>query len=154
MDTKFSMALHIAVFISETEKVVTSEVLAASIGTNASHIRKITNLLKESDIIESQQGKKRMVLKVNPEDLTLDRIYRTVYPEKHLLHIHETANRQCPIGANIREALLPIFEESERSLTMNLGNKTLRSFIQDMYDVSSATSKKGEDHEGGTDNKL
>ena len=71
MDTKFSIALHILVYIEETKNVVTSELLAKSVGTNASHIRKIITLLKDADIIESQQGKKGVSLKVKSDKLTL-----------------------------------------------------------------------------------
>ena len=46
MDTKFSIALHLLAYIEETDSTVTSELLAKSVGTNASHIRKILALLK------------------------------------------------------------------------------------------------------------
>lgn len=135
MDTKFSIALHLLIYIEETDKLVTSELLAQSVGTNASHIRKIIALLKDADIIESQQGKKGMMLKIKASELTLDKVYFAIYPQKELLHIHDTANQDCPVGANIRQALLPIFEESERQLVLNLKSKTLKSLIDDMYKI-------------------
>ena len=141
MDTKFSIALHILACIEETDNTVTSELLAKSVGTNASHIRKILVLLKDADIIESQQGKKGIVLKVKADELSLDKIYFGVYPEKELLHIHDTANQDCPVGATIKEALLSIFEESERQLVLNLKSKTLKLLIEDMYKIYK---KKGE----------
>ena len=135
MDTKFSIALHLLIYIEETDKLVISELLAQSVGTNASHIRKIIALLKDADIIESQQGKKGMMLKIKASELTLDKVYFAIYPQKELLHIHDTANQDCPVGANIRQALLPIFEESERQLVLNLKSKTLKSLIDDMYKI-------------------
>lgn len=135
MDTKFSIALHLLIYIEETDKLVTSELLAQSVGTNASHIRKIIALLKDADIIESQQGKRGMMLKIKASELTLDKVYFAIYPQKELLHIHDTANQDCPVGANIRQALLPIFEESERQLVLNLKSKTLKSLIDDMYKI-------------------
>ncbi len=145
MDTKFSIALHILAYIEETNNTITSELLAKSVGTNASHIRKILALLKDADIIESQQGKKGIVLKIKANELSLDKIYFGVYPEKELLHIHDTANSDCPVGATIKEALLPIFEESERQLVLNLKSKTLKSLIEDMYKIHN---KKGKDKNG------
>ena len=142
MDTKFSIALHILTYIAETNNTVTSELLAKSVGTNASHIRKILALLKDADIIESQKGKKGIVLKIKANKLSLDKIYFGVYPEKELLHIHDTANPDFPVGATIKEALLPIFEESEKQLVLNLKSKTLKSLIKDMYKVHN---KKGKD---------
>ena len=145
MDTKFSIALHVLAYIEETDNTVTSELLAKSVGTNASHIRKILALLKDADIIESQQGKKGIGLKVKANELSLDKIYFGVYPEKELLHVHDTANPDCPVGATIKEALLPIFEKSERQLVLNLKSKTLKSLIEDMYKIHN---KKGKDKNG------
>ena len=145
MDTKFSIALHLLAYIEETDSTVTSELLAKSVGTNASHIRKILALLKDANIIESQQGKKGIVLKIKANKLSLDKIYFGVYPEKELLHIHDTANPDCPVGATIKEALLPIFEESERQLILNLKSKTLKSLIEDMYKIHN---KKGRGKNG------
>ena len=142
MDTKFSIALHVLAYIEETNNTVTSELLAKSVGTNASHIRKILALLKDANIIESQQGKKGIVLKIKANELSLDKIYFGVYPEKELLHVHNTANPDCPVGATIKEALLPIFEESERQLILSLKSKTLKSLIEDMYEIYN---KKGKD---------
>lgn len=142
MDTKFSIALHVLAYIEETGSTVTSELLAKSVGTNASHIRKILALLKDANIIESQQGKKGITLKIKANELSLDKIYFGVYPEKELLHIHDTANPDCPIGATIKKALLPIFEASERQLVLNLKSKTLKSLIEDMYKIYI---KKGKD---------
>lgn len=141
MDTKFSIGLHLLIYIEETDKLVTSELLAQSVGTNASHIRKIIALLKDADIIESQQGKKGMMLKIKASELTLDKVYFAIYPQKELLHIHDTANQDCPVGANIRQALLPIFEESERQLVLNLKSKTLKSLIDDMYKIYNDKNK-------------
>ena len=124
--------IHILIYISETKNVATSELLATSVGTNSSHIRKILTLLKNAEIVDSQQGKKGIVLNIKSAELTLDKVYYAVYPEKDLLHIHETANEECPVGANIKESLLPIFAESEKSLVKNLGEKTLQSLINDM----------------------
>ena len=142
MDTKFSIALHVLAYIEETNNTVTSELLAKSVGTNASHIRKILVLLKDADIIESQQGKKGIVLKIKANELSLDKIYFGVYPEKELLHVHDTANPDCPVGATIKEALLPIFEESERQLILSLKPKTLKSLIEDMYKIYNEKGKK------------
>ena len=50
MDTKFSVAIHTLIMISETDHLITSEDIAISVGTNASYIRKILALLKKEGI--------------------------------------------------------------------------------------------------------
>lgn len=135
MDLKFAIALHILAYISEAADVVTSELLAKSVGTNASYIRKIIALLKDKDMIEISQGKKGITLMADAGDITLDRVYFAVYPQKELLHVHDTVNLDCPVGASIKQALLPIFEESERQLVLSLQRRTLKDLIGDMYQI-------------------
>ena len=63
MDTRFSSAIHMLILISESTEPLTSEDIAASVGTNASYIRKIIGLLKKKDIIESHRGVSGFTLK-------------------------------------------------------------------------------------------
>ena len=113
MDTKFSVALHILTYISETDKVVSSELLAKSVNTNSSHIRKILAVLKKGGLIESQQGKTGITLAKEPKDITLSEIYQIIYPDKYLVNIHEGANKECPVGLNIENLLQSVFNEAQ-----------------------------------------
>ena len=78
MDNKFSSAIHTLILIAESDKPLTSEDIARSVGTNASYIRKIIALLKKKDIIESHRGVSGFALKPKSEDLTLLQIYQAV----------------------------------------------------------------------------
>ena len=131
MDTKFSIALHILVYIEETTNIVTSELLAKSVGTNSSHIRKIISLLKDADIITSQQGKKGIILNIKATDLTLDKVYFAVYPEKELIHIHDTSNQDCPIGANIHGVLDQKLDKIQMAMEQELGQTSLAQLVAD-----------------------
>ena len=82
-----------------------------------------------------------MALAKSTKDITLADVYQIVYPNKHLVNIHEGANKECPVGANIKEALLPIFEDSEKQLLLNLKNKTLKALIEDMYENYNKKNK-------------
>ena len=136
MDTKFSVALHILIYISETEKTPSSENLAQSVNTNASHIRKITLLLKQAGLIASQQGKSGFYLVKEPADVSLKEVYQAVYPEKTLLHVHEDANPNCPVGSRIEQVLSPVFEDAEASLLNRLNQENLSDLITDMYKIN------------------
>ena len=133
MDTKFSVALHILIFISETDKIVSSELLANSVNTNSSHIRKIIALLKKGGLIESQQGKTGMALAKSKKDITLADVYQIVYTNKHLLNIHEGANKECPVGNNIENLLQPVFNEAQDAFYNKLASKTLEQLIKELY---------------------
>ena len=133
MDTKFSVALHILIFISETDKIVSSELLANSVNTNSSHIRKIIALLKKGGLIESQQGKTGMALAKSTKDITLADVYQIVYPNKLLVNIHEGANKECPVGNNIENLLQPVFNEAQDAFYNKLASKTLEQLIKELY---------------------
>lgn len=92
MNTKFSVALHMMIFIAETDQVATSEVIATSVNTNSSYLRKLAKLLKNAELIESSQGKSEFVLTREAKDITLAAIYLALYEEKQLLNIHSEPN--------------------------------------------------------------
>lgn len=133
MDTKFSVALHILVFISETDKVASSENLAKSVNTNSSHIRKITGLLKQAGLISSQQGKSGFSLAMAPEAIGLERVYRAVYPEKELLHVHDNPNQACPVGKHIQTLVQPSFDQAQEAFISQLANQNLADLITNLY---------------------
>lgn len=133
MDTKFSVALHILMFISETDKVPSSEVIAKSVNTNSSHIRKITTLLKQANLIQSSQGKSGFILAKPVEEITLADIYKAIYPEKTLLNIHANSNADCPLGANVKDVIQPVFDDIENIFIKQLENQTLKQMLEKLY---------------------
>ena len=133
MDTKFAQALHMLVYISETKGIASSQALAESVGTNSSHIRKLTGLLKQAGLVESQQGKAGFVLRQPKSTITLADIYRAVYPEKHLFHVHEDPSPACPIGQHIGKVLSPTFHHLEQQLIHTLAAQTLDEFVENLY---------------------
>ncbi|MBM7642983.1 Rrf2 family transcriptional regulator [Streptococcus loxodontisalivarius] len=137
MDTKFSVALHILVYIAETDKVASSEALAKSVNTNASHIRKITRLLKQAELLTSQQGKSGFSLAKEASEIDLAKVYRAVYPEKSLLNIHEDPNPACPVGQHIGQVLEPTFRRIEEDLMTDLAKESLADLIQKLYQKAS-----------------
>ncbi|WP_414044152.1 Rrf2 family transcriptional regulator [Macrococcus sp. EM39E] len=133
MDIKFSVALHIMVMISESTEVQNSDTLANSVNTNPSYIRKITALLKKSNLIESTQGKSGMSLIKSSKDINLLEIYQAVHPtEVKLLNVHTDVNSECPVGQNIEQVLNPIFSDAEQQLFQSLKARTLEDVIKQM----------------------
>ena len=70
MDTKFSVAVHILILISESPSPMNSDQMAGSVGTNASYVRKILALLKKAGIVDGHQGISGCTLMIAPEQLT------------------------------------------------------------------------------------
>lgn len=135
MDTKFSVALHIMIYISETKNIPSSELLAKSVNTNSSHIRKIISSLKQSQLIKSSQGKSGFNLAKQKKDITLKDIYMSIYQEKNLINIHDNPNQECPIGYNIKQLLTPVFEGAKQTFLEELQKTNLEELIEKLYEL-------------------
>ena len=134
MDTKFSVAVHVLILISESPTPINSEQMAESVGTNASYIRKILALLKKAEIVDGHRGISGYRLTVPPEQLTLLQIYRAVMeePKLHLLDIHQNPNDRCVVGHQIKPVLIDMFADTEDAFARSLAGKTLADCIADM----------------------
>lgn len=131
MDTKFSVAVHVLILISESPTPITSDQMAGSVGTNASYIRKILALLKKAEIVDGHRGISGYRLTAAPEKLTLLQIYQAVMeePRIHLLDIHQNPSDQCIVGHHIRPVLTGMFADMEEAFAHSLADKTLADCI-------------------------
>lgn len=134
MDTRFSAAIHTLVLISEADTPMSSEDVAVSVGTNSSYIRKLTVLLKQAGIIESHQGRSGFSLCIEPEKLTLMKIYQAIYQTDHvvLFDIHQNANDACIVGKHIKPVLTRTFRSVENETEQKLLHTTLADCIADL----------------------
>ncbi len=134
MDTKFSVAVHILILISESPDPMNSMQMAKSIGTNASYVRKILALLKNAEIVEGHRGVSGYILTSTSERLTLLKIYQAVMeePKIHLLDVHRNPNAQCVVGRHIRPVLIGMFGAMEEVFARSLEGKTLADCIADI----------------------
>ncbi|MDE7252873.1 MAG: Rrf2 family transcriptional regulator [Acetatifactor sp.] len=131
MDTRFSSAIHTLILIAASEKPMTSEDIAGSVGTNASYIRKIIGSLKKKDIVESHRGISGYTLKPKAEELTLLQIYQAVNETESidLFDLHQNPNDRCVVGRHIKPVLTDMFMEMEQTVALALSGKTLADCI-------------------------
>ncbi len=141
MDTKFSVALHILTMISEKKGTLSSQALATSVGTNASYIRKVTALLKSAGLITSHQGRSGYQLSKSPKEISLLEIYYATQEVNHisLFQIHQNANKECPVGKHMEDAMAPIFSSLEQQLEEELAHQTLDNVIDNLYQTAKQT---------------
>ena len=145
MDTKFSVAVHVLIMISESPNPLNSDQMAASVGTNASYVRKILALLKKAEIVDGHRGISGYSLTVAPEQLTLLQIYQVVMEKSniHLLDIHQNPSDQCIVGRHIRPALTETFTDIEDVFARSLAGKTLADCIADIRNrINTTRSEK------------
>ena len=131
MDTKFSVAVHVLILVSESPTPINSDQMAMSIGTNASYVRKILALLKKAGIVDGHRGISGYTLMITPEQLTLLQIDQAVMeqPKPHLLDIHQNSSDRCVVGRYIRPVLSGMFSGVEDAFANALGEKTLADCI-------------------------
>ncbi|MBP3684509.1 MAG: Rrf2 family transcriptional regulator [Oscillospiraceae bacterium] len=131
MDTKFSVAVHVLILVSESPTPINSDQMAISIGTNASYVRKILGLLKKAGIVDGHRGISGYTMLLPPEQLTLLQIYQAVMeqPNPHLLDIHQNSSDRCIVGHYIRPVLSGMFSGVEDAFARALGEKTLADCI-------------------------
>lgn len=143
MDTKFSVAVHALILISEAPAAINSDQMAASVGTNASYIRKILSLLKKAGIVDGHRGIGGYSLTTAPEQITLLQIYQAVMeePKIHLLDIHQNPSDQCIVGQHIRPVLTGLFTDAEDAFTRALAGKTLADCIDAIRKEMEETAK-------------
>ena len=134
MDTKFSVAVHVLILISESPPPINSDQMALSVGTNASYVRKILALLKKAGIVDGHRGISGCTLLFTPEQLTLLQIYQAVMeePPPHLLNIHQNPSDRCIVGRHIRPVLSGMFADVEDAFARALAEKTLADCIADI----------------------
>ena len=134
MDTKFSVAVHVLILISESPPPINSDQMALSVGTNASYVRKILALLKKAGIVHGHQGISGYSLLFAPKRLTLLQIYQAVMeqPKPHLLDVHQNPSDRCIVGQHIRTVLTGMFADVEDTFARSLSDKTLADCIADI----------------------
>ena len=134
MDTRFSSAIHTLIMIAGAGTPMTSDQIAESVGTNASYIRKITGLLKKQGIIDSRQGISGFTLLVEPEKLSLLRIYQAIAEteEVHVFDLHQNPNDECIVGRHIQPVLTDVFRGIEEKAEQELNNTSLADCLQKM----------------------
>ena len=134
MDTRFSSAIHTLIMIAGAETPMTSDQIAKSVGTNASYIRKITGLLKKQGIIDSRQGISGFTLLVEPEKLSLLRIYQAIAEteEVHVFDLHQNPNDECIVGRHIQPVLTDVVRGIEEKAEQELNNTSLADCLQKM----------------------
>ena len=131
MDTRFSVAVHMLILISESPEPISSDQMAESVGTNASYIRKILSLLRKAGIVEAHRGISGSRLAVAPDRLTLLQIYLAVVEEGiHLIDIHCNSNDMCIVGKHIGPMLTDMLDGVTRAFAEALGDRKLSDCIE------------------------
>ena len=117
ISSRFTMAVHTLLcidFFGKTEKV-TSDFIAASVGTNPVIIRKLLIQLKAAGLIQVKRGTGGTALEKPIADISLYDVYHAVdcVGGDSLFHFHEHPCPQCPLH-QVQDAM----EDKMRSISL------------------------------------
>jgi DNA-binding IscR family transcriptional regulator len=130
-NTQFALAVHMLTLLSaETDAMHSSEVLAASAGSNPVHVRRVLGRLRRAGLVRSRPGPHGGWLVDGATcDTTLAEVWDAVHGDDPVLGLH-SANPDCVVGQRIQGALVELDRRAARALTAELAETTLGDLVR------------------------
>ena len=135
ISTKFTIAIHVlaAVDFFGKDRKVTSEFLAASIGSNPVIIRNIMSDLQNAGIIATKRGPGGIEIVKPLDQITFYDVYEAVEKNKdHLFNFHDNPNPACPVGRNIHDALDGRLADAQNNFENDLKRYNMADVLKDI----------------------
>ena len=134
MNTRFAVATHILTLLhGQHGEPATSELIASSVNTNPSLIRRLLSQLAQAGLTTSQMGAGGGALLARPaESITLLDVYRAVDEELDVIPLHQAPNPKCPVGRHIQATLESRIKAAERALYDELARTTIAALSADV----------------------
>ncbi|WP_034251026.1 Rrf2 family transcriptional regulator [Bifidobacterium crudilactis] len=142
--TQLSDAVHILAYIavfSESD-AVTSDILAASIETNPTNVRKIMGKLRQHGLIHTVNGRPKPTLSRPVEDITLYDVFISVNEDARLIEVDDHTNPRCIIGANIQQALEKEYDRLQQAAENEMKQVTLADILRSISTSAVNTDPK------------
>ena len=135
ISSRFTKAIHMFACIDTfTDQKMTSDFMAASIGTNPVIVRKLLQQLKAAGLIEVSRGTGGVTVTKPLNEITFLDIYKAVEctPDEELFHFHENPNQACPVGKNIHHVLDDKLAKVQEAMERELAAITLADVKRDI----------------------
>lgn len=131
---KLSDAVHVLAFIDifQNDGDLSSNGIAGSINSNPSLVRRLMSSLVKAGLLVSRPGIAAPSLAKPTSEITLLDVYNAVEEDHHLLHVDETTNQDCPVGANIQGALTDVYAKIQKQAENSMAEITLDQIIDDI----------------------
>jgi Rrf2 family protein len=132
VSVRFSVAVHLLVFLAVSEDPVPSGLLAASVSTNPVVIRRLLGALRRAGLVRATPGPRGgFSLARRPASISLDRVYRLVEDRGAAPRSHRPSSR-CPVGRNVSEVLEGIGRHAERGFLRALSGRTVETAVREV----------------------
>lgn len=135
ISSRFTMAIHMFACIDTfTDRKMTSDFMAASIGTNPVIVRKLLQQLKAAGLIEVSRGTGGVTVTKPLDEITFLDVYKAVEctPDEQLFHFHENPNPKCPVGKNIHHVMDDRLNQVQKAMEDKLATMTLADVKNDV----------------------
>jgi Rrf2 family protein len=139
-NTQFAVAVHVLTMLAALPRELrTSEVMAASVGTNPVHIRRVLARLREARFVASRPGPRGgWRLLRSPEDTTLADVWRVMNgADAAVLGVHE-ADPNCDEGQRIQANLEDIGRRAMAAVEAELETTTLAQLAAEAEPATAA----------------
>jgi DNA-binding IscR family transcriptional regulator len=131
-NTQFALAVHMLTLLSaEPDAMHSSEVLAASAGSNPVHVRRVLGRLRRAGLVRSRPGPRGgWLVDGATYDTTLAEVWDAVHGDEPVLGLH-SASPDCTVGQRIQGALVALDRRAARALTAELAETTLGELVRE-----------------------
>jgi DNA-binding IscR family transcriptional regulator len=131
-DSRLSGVLHVLLHLAETNRAITSEVLARAMDTNPVVIRRIMAGLRERGFVRSEKGHGGgWTLACDLARVTLRDVYDALGCPSLLAISNRTESPDCPVEQAVNAALSETLRDAEALLLARLGDVTLAALSAD-----------------------
>ena len=111
---------------------VTSSLLAASVNTSPSFVRRVLAKLSKAGLVETATGKAGACwLARNAKDISLLSIYEAVDAPKAFSIHHYKEQKNCPVSCHIKAALENALAKTQKAMEASLKEISLEKIISD-----------------------
>lgn len=140
MNTRFSVATHILTFLeSQQGSPASSELIASSVNTNPTLIRRLLSQLAKAGLTTSLMGSGGGALLARPgSSITLLDVHRAIDEEFVAFPLHQQPNPLCPVGRNINKVLSRRLGEVQTAMEHELSRTTIADLAIDIVEFNSA----------------
>lgn len=130
-NTRFPVALHVVTLLADRpDDVISSEMMAGSVGTNPVHLRRVLAGLREAGLVESRPGQGGgWRLTAEAGDITLGDVWRATRGDDVLIAVHQGTNPQCPIGSRMDDVLGDVVERVDAAVQDTLDGSTVADLL-------------------------
>ena len=135
ISSRFTMAIHMFTCIDTfPDQKMTSDFMAASIGTNPVIIRKLLQQLKAAGLLTVARGTGGVTVTRPLNEITFLDVYRAVEcsPEEELFRFHENPNPNCQVGRNIHRVLDGKLKQVQEAMEQELASIRISDVTREM----------------------